>query len=143
MIKDAINTQLDFSKTRDFTEPVTLVTLINEVLKLQEDSINKYGITIKKDISIKKDLTVEVNKSKLLNILLNLYRNAFQSIEMNKNDKKQVTTRIRQSDNKIQIDIIDNGKGIRKEDIKKNIWLRLYNKRKRPWHWTSLLCKHY
>jgi signal transduction histidine kinase len=67
-------------------------------------------------------VAAKIDKHKVLQILVNLIRNAKHSFDGVKEDKKQITLGITKTDDRLQIAITDNGIGIPPENL-----LRIFN----------------
>ena len=115
LIKDSINIQMDVVGARNFCEKVMIGTLVDEVIAIQDGRIKKFKIDVEKEFEIPFETTVEIYKSKLLNVLLNVFQNALQAVFQNKPDNRKVNLLVKEGDNgSIQIEIKDNGIGIRR-----------------------------
>ncbi len=116
LIKDSIDIQMDVIGAKNFSEQVMISTLINDVIGIQSGRISKYKIDVEKDFKIPPTTIIEVYKSKLLNVLLNVFQNALQAVMGNTPGKRNVWLTIDKTEqNKYQIEISDNGIGISKE----------------------------
>jgi sensor histidine kinase regulating citrate/malate metabolism len=62
-------------------------------------------------------VAAKIDKHKVLQILVNLIRNAKHSFDGVKEDKKQITLGITKTDDRLQIAITDNGIGIPPENL--------------------------
>jgi NO-binding membrane sensor protein with MHYT domain len=110
LIKDIISTQQELSKTSGFDQTLS----INELL---EESLLISGLYLKKDIKIVKDFgkipNVKTDKVKLLQVLVNIVRNAKDAVlESNKPEKKITLKTYAINSNTVGIEFIDNGIGI-------------------------------
>ncbi len=101
----------------DYCE-VSVSQIIDDAISMQSESIRKRGITIKKEINILPHLKIQ--ESKLLQILVNLLKNAYESIDLNPQSKKIITFQSYVDDSiknedMIVIKIIDSGVGFTPE----------------------------
>ncbi|MBC7474222.1 MAG: AAA family ATPase [Candidatus Sericytochromatia bacterium] len=117
LIKDVISTQQHYAKNDFLSEIVNPINIIEDALSMQLGSLIRHGINIKKKYTSISDINVQ--KSKMINILINLIKNAKEAMENNKIEK--ILT-IEVSENKnhyISIKISDNGDGIAEENLNK------------------------
>ena len=116
MIKDIINTQQDLTKSSDLEQVVSINELAEEVLLIS-------GINLKKEITVEKyygkiNPTV-TDKVKLVQILVNLVRNAKDALIGSANKNKLFIIKTSRIKNNIIIEISDNGLGISQKNINK------------------------
>jgi PAS domain S-box-containing protein len=119
-IKDIIVTQSDISKSAGVSEKVFMPEVLDAALEMTSTNFDKYGIRILKDYH--ESSFVFIDKVKILQILVNLLRNAKESLTevADLNDKKIVISLVEDSSDKnIIIKIQDNGIGILKKNLKK------------------------
>lgn len=119
-IKDIVGTQDRISRAGGMTERALLSEVINSALQLSENSEKFKKIEIKKDYE--ENLKIIVDKTKLLQILVNLIQNAKESVILNnKTTKKQITISLQKDleDKKAKIIVKDNGVGILEENMTK------------------------
>lgn len=110
-IKAIISTQQSFTGVAGLSESVELCNVMDEVLRLREESYERHHIDVTREYE---DLpSVVLEKHKLLQILVNLVANACESlIECGRRDK-QLVIRLRHVDkDKIRIEVCDNGVGL-------------------------------
>ena len=117
MMKDVIATQQTYAKTEFFDEKVSLVKIVEDALSIQSESLARQNIkVIKNYIEVPEVL---VQKSKLINVLMNILKNAEEAIE-NKTDEKIITIEVNQVENSTAYILVsDNGEGILKENLNK------------------------
>lgn len=94
-------------------EPIELVGLINEVIKLSNDSAQQKSITITKEIP--QSLNISADKAMINAILRNLISNAIKFTNKDGN----ITISAQQEQNEVVVTVCDNGVGIRKDAIEK------------------------
>jgi nitrogen fixation/metabolism regulation signal transduction histidine kinase len=93
-----------------------LSSSIKNVIKLFDDEMEKEKIQFQYINEIE-DVEIEFDKVLIEQVFINLIRNAIQSFE--KEDSKNIQIRVINENSKIQIEISDNGKGIKPVDLKK------------------------
>ena len=121
LIKEAIELQQDYARFRNFNEPVNVVSVIDEALRILEPSFLKHDIIVEKKIE-NVDLEITTSRTRLMNILLNLFKNAMESINQNYPETKLIEVALVDFVDYLQISVIDNGAGIASVDFR-----RLFN----------------
>ncbi|MDR3587598.1 MAG: ATP-binding protein [Desulfosporosinus sp.] len=91
------------------TEPLDLVTFIEELLPLLEGET--VGTTIQVLFNAEKAEHVRADAGQLTQVILNLVRNAVQSLTESENENGIVKISLAQVDNKVEVCIEDNGMG--------------------------------
>ena len=79
-----------------------------------------------------------VDKHKVLQILVNLIRNAMQAFDDSLGKDKQITLRITDENNRMKIAVIDNGIGIPKENMDRIFGHGFTTRKVRPWFWDFI-----
>lgn len=88
---------------------VNMQRIIDDAVSMQSESISKRGIKVKKEIEPARH--VKVQESKLLQILNNLLKNAYESIDMNPGSDKMILIRCLEQNSTVAIKIKDTGIG--------------------------------
>jgi len=119
-INDILITQNEMSQPAGITENVLLSQVIEEALRMSSTAFIQYDIRLEKkyqDIS-----PVLIDKIKLLQILINLIKNATEAVNENSDiDKKIISIFLKENKAKkmITITVKDNGIGILEENLPK------------------------
>lgn len=122
LIKDAIDIQQDYSFVRNLNEPIILNTMIDEIINIMEESFKKNNVVIHKKFIPNTEFQLIAPASKLLNVILNVIKNAYESVKLNTQQEKLITIKVSyQKPNFVQISITDNGIGI-EEEVMSNIF---------------------
>jgi len=117
-IRDIISTQQSLRTFTILEQVIDARTVIDEAITITGITLIAHLIQIKKDFSPIKPFLID--KVKLLQILVNLIRNAKDSLMSVDREDKVIFIRLEKADKKtIAISIIDNGAGITKENINK------------------------
>lgn len=125
MMKEVISTQQSYAKSGFQSkqldcENLHLAELVEDALKIQEASLNKYGVVLEKNYA---DIPkCNGHKSKLLQVITNLVKNAKEAMEGNDRENKPKEMIIETgmlNDEAIYLTIKDNGCGISEEQLKK------------------------
>ena len=116
-IRDIITTQQLLSGISGFEQIINVQELIEEALKITELDKGQNGISIKKEyVALEPIIT---DKIKMLQILINLIRNAKDALLESPRKDKELTLRLTRPDpGKFIIEVIDNGIGINPENMK-------------------------
>lgn len=118
IIKEIIDIQQDYAVTRELYEEIDIKWLLNEIVRIVNESLKKLNIGLFIEIPEKINTIIDAPKSKLLNVLLNIIKNSIEAVKMNINVKPNITIKLlHPTPGTIQIDISDNGIGIKKEDL--------------------------
>jgi signal transduction histidine kinase len=116
-VKTIVSTQQSYAGVSGVTETVDLATLIDDAMKLNSASIDRHRIQVTKEYD---DIPkVRLDKQKVLQILVNLIKNAKDACLSAPHCKeRRVTLRTRLTpEGTIQIHTIDNGVGIPPEHL--------------------------
>jgi len=117
-IKNIIGTQESVSNTCSIKEKVVVSETLDSAIKFFYSNVTKSNITINKHYQ--EDMQILVDKSKLMQILVNLIKNAIDSVSLDtKQPTKEINISIVNSSNMLTIIIQDNGLGIDQENINK------------------------
>ncbi len=109
-IKDTVAMQQSYAKLCGVTETVEVVDLVEDSLRLNAGAFVRHGVTLKREFNEVPPITVD--KHKVLQILVNLVRNAKYACDESGRTDKLLTLRIEGAVNGVRISVIDNGVGI-------------------------------
>ena len=114
-IRNIVAMQQDYARNVEVVEPVSIVQLIEDALQVGATSLSRHGSTLVRDYQCDPELTTD--KHKVLQILVNLLRNAMQACNASGRSDKRITIRLTQAQASVEIAIIDNGVGIPPENL--------------------------
>jgi ligand-binding sensor domain-containing protein/signal transduction histidine kinase len=117
LIKEVIAAQQNYAGAKMDAEEIALVEIVEDALSLQAGSIDRHDITIRKEYRSAE--AVMVQRSKLVHVLINLFKNAKEAMAGKAADDKIITIKIRESDEAVILSITDSGIGIGAEDLSK------------------------
>lgn len=116
-IEDIVATQKDFHGMKGIIEKIFLPDIIDRSIQLS------FGLKADKELELIKNYNVQLflvtDKTKLLQILVNLIRNAKDAVKLSDNSDKKIIiacVKLNNSDN-VQISVTDTGNGILKKDL--------------------------
>jgi ligand-binding sensor domain-containing protein len=115
-IKQIVATQQNYAKVSGLTEDILPSDLVQDAFRIIEPSFERLEIQFERDFE--EVPAVNVDKHKVLQILLNLFRNAKEAIKESNNEPRVVRARIRRPESgHIRIEVIDSGIGISSENL--------------------------
>jgi PAS domain S-box-containing protein len=114
-IRDIVATQQGYARVAGVAETVQVIDLVEDALRMNVAALVRHDVETVRDFAQVPPITVE--KHKVLQILVNLVRNAkFACVESGRPDKR-MTLRVANGNGRIKISIADNGVGIPPENL--------------------------
>jgi PAS domain S-box-containing protein len=114
-IKDTVTMQQSYAKRCGVTETVEVADLVEDSLRLNAGAFARHGVTLKREFA--QVPRINVDKHKVLQILVNLVRNAKYACDDSGRADKLITLRIEELAQGVRISVIDNGIGIPPENM--------------------------
>jgi PAS domain S-box-containing protein len=114
-IKDIVTMQQSFAKVSGTTETLSVDSLVEDALKMNSSALARHDIAVTKDFQSVPLITVE--KQKVLQILVNLVRNAKQACDESSAPEKRLTVSVTNGNERVRILVADNGIGILSENL--------------------------
>ena len=114
-IKDTVAMQQSYAKLCGVTETVQVVDLVEDSLRLNAGAFVRHGVTLRREFAAVPPITVD--KHKVLQILVNLVRNAKYACDESGRADKLLILRIEPAPAAVRICVIDNGVGIAPENM--------------------------
>ncbi len=114
-IKETVTMQQTYAKLCGVTEIVNVAALVEDSLRLNAGAFVRHGVTLKREYL--SDLSITVDKHKVLQILVNLVRNAKYACDESGRQDKLLTLRVEATATGARVSIIDNGIGIAPENM--------------------------
>jgi PAS domain S-box-containing protein len=114
-IKDIVTTQQNYAKTVGVIENLPVAGLVEDALQLNKGALTRHNIKIVRDFADVPPVVTE--KHKVLQILVNLIRNAKYACDDLGTGDKLITLRVSNGDGRVKISVIDNGIGIATENL--------------------------
>jgi PAS domain S-box-containing protein len=114
-IKDIVSMQQSLAKVSGVTEQVTVSSLVEDALRMNSGALARHGLEVVRDYQA--DPVVTIERHKVLQILVNLIRNAKYACDDSGRSDKQLILRITQAETSIQVAVVDNGIGIPPDNL--------------------------
>lgn len=119
-IKEIVAMQQDYARVSGVIESLRIEDLVEDSLRLNSGALDRHSIKLVREYSEMNPVLVD--KHKVLQILVNLIRNAKHSFDHSGIKDKQITLRINNDNKRFKISVIDNGVGIPEENL-----IRIFN----------------
>jgi signal transduction histidine kinase len=116
-IKEIVAMQQSYSKLVGVPERLVVAALVDDALRMNTGAFTRHGVELKCEIEEVPEIVVE--KHKVLQILVNLLRNAKYACEASGKAEKEVIVRVANKTGGVQITVADNGIGIKPEHMKR------------------------
>jgi PAS domain S-box-containing protein len=115
-IKQIVAMQQSYSKVSGVRETLPLVELVEDALQMNGAAMERHEIKVIRDFV--NTPPVEVERHKVLQILINLLRNAKYACDEGGRQDKQITLRVwKNGGNTVNVSVADNGVGIPTENL--------------------------
>jgi len=114
-IKEIVAMQQNYARVSGVMEPHKVVDLVEDALRMNAGALDRHQVKVIRDYQ-QAPMAV-VDKHKLLQILVNLIRNAKYALDDAMPPVKQMTLRVSLQDERVRVAIIDNGIGIPAENL--------------------------
>jgi len=115
-IKEIVATQQNYAKVSGLIEEIVLPELVEDAIRIVEPGLSAHLVQLDTDeggVPL-----AAVDKHSVLQILLNLLRNAKQAVKDSDNVEKSIRVRIyRQGEDRIRIEVKDTGVGLPPENL--------------------------
>jgi PAS domain S-box-containing protein len=114
-IKDTVAMQQSYAKLCGVTETIAVAELVEDSLRLNAGAFVRHGVTLCREFGEVPPITVD--KHKVLQVLVNLVRNAKYACDESGRSDKLITLRIEKAPGGVRVCVIDNGVGIPAENM--------------------------
>jgi two-component system, sensor histidine kinase ChiS len=119
-IKEIVAMQQDYARPSGVIETLYIEDLVEDALRLNSGMLDRHAIKFVREYSEMKPVLVD--RHKVLQILVNLIRNAKHSYDDLRVNEKQIILRIINENERIKISVVDGGIGIPAENL-----IRIFN----------------
>jgi PAS domain S-box-containing protein len=116
-MKEVIDIQQEYATTKEFYELEDINLIIDETIQILETSIKKHKIKINRQQPGSLNTTMKLQKSKLLNVLLNIMKNSIEALKTIDNINRNIIIRLKKETSGFIIEITDNGIGIHADEL--------------------------
>jgi PAS domain S-box-containing protein len=114
-IKEIVAMQQSYARVSGVREIINLCELAEAALRMNAGALTRHGVNVTREFA---DIPpINVDKHRVLQVLVNLIRNAKYACEESPRTDKQVTVRVAGGARRVQIAVIDNGIGISPENL--------------------------
>jgi len=115
-VKDIVAMQQSYAKVSGVTDTVKVADLIEDALRMNASALVRHEVSFFREYAEQlPEITVE--KHKVMQILVNLIRNAKQACNESDSEDKRLTLRVTNGSDVVKIALIDNGIGIPPENL--------------------------
>jgi signal transduction histidine kinase len=115
-IKEIVSMQQNYSRVSGATESLNVIDLVEDAVRMNSVALQRHEVTLIRDFQDQP--VVVVDKHKVLQILVNLIRNAKYALDDGQPTEKRMTLRVAANGNgRAKIVVIDNGVGIPEENL--------------------------
>jgi signal transduction histidine kinase len=114
-IKDIVTMQQAYAGSSGVIETVSVPDLVEDALRINAGSLARHDVDTIRDYRARPVVTTD--KHKVMQILINLVRNAKYACDESGRTDKQITVRTTSGDHGVQIAISDNGVGIPTDNL--------------------------
>lgn len=114
-IKEIVAMQQAYARPSGVMETIGLVELVEDSLRINSGSLARHDIEVQREFEAQPTITTD--KHKVIQILINLIRNAEHACIEGRRAERRITVRTTAADGCVRIEVIDNGVGIRPENL--------------------------
>jgi len=114
-IKEIVSIQQNGARISGVTEIVQVSELVEDTIRLNAVSLSRHEVQVVRDFDQVPPLTID--KHKVLQILVNLVRNAKSACEEAAIPRREVKVTVRNDAGRVKISVADNGVGISAENL--------------------------
>jgi C4-dicarboxylate-specific signal transduction histidine kinase len=114
-IRDIVAMQQSYARVAGVHEIVAVVDLLEDSLRMNTGALARHGVEVVRDFE--GEPQVNVDKHKVLQILVNLMRNAKYACSESGLPDRRMTLSVRSANRRVSIKVADNGVGIAPENL--------------------------
>lgn len=119
-IKETVTMQQTYARRCGVVEDVAVVEMVEDAIRMNTGAFTRHKVELKRDFA--DSPTISTDRHKVLQILVNLLRNAKYACDESGREDKRITVRIEEILDEVHVSIKDNGVGISAE-----VMPRLFN----------------
>jgi nitrogen fixation/metabolism regulation signal transduction histidine kinase len=114
-IKEIVAMQQSYARVGGVKEMVNIVNLVEDSVCMNESGLSRHRVEVIREFENVPSMSLE--KHKILQILVNLVRNAKYACDDSGRQDKRMTVRVANGAGRVKISVIDNGVGIPHENL--------------------------
>src|SRR6185436_17579351 len=114
-IKEIVAMQQNYATFGGVKEMISVVNLVEDSMSMNEGAFSRHGVEVIREFENVPPMNLE--KHKILQILVNLLRNAKYACQESGRADKRMTVRVASGDGMVKISVMDNGIGISPENL--------------------------
>jgi C4-dicarboxylate-specific signal transduction histidine kinase len=114
-VKEIVAMQQNYAKVFGVAETVKVTDIVEDALRMNTGALARHEVTLVRDYADESVLSIE--KHKVLQVLVNLIRNAKYACDDSGRKDKQITVATTKHEQWVRITVSDNGVGIPPENI--------------------------
>jgi len=114
-IKEIVSMQQGFAKVSGLAETMPLTELVEDAVRINASALTRHEVELMRDYQIRPLVTLE--RHKLMQVLVNLIRNAKNACDESGRTDKRMIIRISQHGERVHVEVTDNGVGIAPENL--------------------------
>jgi PAS domain S-box-containing protein len=115
-IKEIVAMQQNYARVSGIIESLSIRNLVEDALQMHNAALARHGVLVVRDYQ--EVPVISMDKHKVLQILVNLIRNAKYAMDASTRRDKRLTVSIRMnSENLVELTVTDNGIGISEENL--------------------------
>lgn len=115
-IKEIVAMQQNYARISGVSEKVKLTDLVEDAVRMNAGALTRHGVQLFREFN-SADTEIVVDKHKVLQILVNLIRNAKYACDESGHQEKRLTLRVTNGGASVRVAVIDNGVGIPPENL--------------------------
>lgn len=109
-IREAVNMQQDYARRCGVLEEVGVVDLVEDSVRMNTGALTRHHVALERDY--RAEPRIMVDRHRVLQILVNLIRNAKYACDESGREDKRLILRVESVPEGVSIEVIDNGVGI-------------------------------
>jgi len=115
-IKETVAMQQSYAKLCGVAETVAVTALVEDSLRMNAAALARHGVSVRREFDDNVP-SISADKHKILQILVNLIRNAKYACDESDRSEKIVRIRVQVHERTVRISVIDNGVGIHPDNM--------------------------
>ncbi|QDV68147.1 Sensor protein FixL [Rosistilla carotiformis] len=115
-IKEIVSMQQSFARKSGMTESVDPIEMFEDAIKINDASLVRHGVDLVREFDAVPN--IQVRRHEVLQILINLIKNAKQAVDKADASEKVIRLTARTEGEHVRLEVQDNGIGISAENLK-------------------------